>query len=295
IVTDNKNIFEKRAYPHIEYMLSREKFLFALDSTQRIQSPSRRLRGPIAPISELSALYNIFGQANPFYKVLAKKEYDTSRVRNLDVEEKGDTWITSLNMYRSIRDDKYLKKAIEGADAYLAVRVEKKQTAFDDEYAGGYFFWPAYTNKWIDLLELYELTKDKKYLKAAQEGARYYTMFTWMAPAIPEDSLITVNKGGKAPHYGYLKSKGHPQMHFPEEQAPAWRLAEIGLTPESSGTSTGHRAIFMANYAPWMMRLGYYTNDDFLKDVAKAAVIGRYRNFPGYHINTARTTAYEKF
>jgi len=295
LVTDNREVFEKRAYPHIEYMLSREKFLFALDSTQRIQSPSRKLRGPIAPISELSSLYNIFGRSNPFYIALAKREYDTTRVRNLDVIENGDTWITSMNMYKSTKDEKYLKKAVDGANIYLANRVDKKQTAFDDEFAGGFFFWPAYTNKWIDLLELYELTGDKKYLDAAQEGARHYTMFTWMAPGIPADSLINVNKGGKAPHYGYLKSKGHKQMNFPEEKAPAWRLSEIGLTPESSGTSTGHRAIFMANYAPWMLRLGYYTGDNFLKEVAKAAIIGRYRNFPGYHINTARTTAYEKF
>lgn len=297
LVTDNQKVFDKRAYPHIEYMLSREKFLFALDSTQKIQSPSRKLRGPIAPISELSSLYNIFGKTNHFYTALAKRAYDTVRIRNLDVVEKGDTWMASMNMYKSTRDEKYLKKAIDGANAYLANRVEKKQHDFDDEFAGDFFFWTSYTNKWIDLLELYELTRDKKYLQAAHEGARHYTMFTWMVPAIPHqaDSLITVNKGGKAPHYGYLKSKGHAQMNFPEEKAPAWRLSEIGLTPESSGTSTGHRAIFMANYAPWMLRLGYYANDNFLKEVAKAAIIGRYRNFPGYHINTARTTAYEKF
>jgi hypothetical protein len=82
-------------------------------------------------------------------------------------------------------------------------------------------------------------------------------------------------------------------MYYPEEKVPAWRLSETGLTPESSGTSTGHRGIFMTNFAPWMLRLGYYANDRYLLDVAKAAVIGRYKSFPGYHINTERTTAYE--
>ncbi len=295
IVTDNKEIFEKRAYPLMEYMLSREKFLFSLDSTQKIQSPSRNLNGPIAPISELSALYNIFNGSNPFYISLAKKEFDTTRVRNLNVEERGDTWITAMHIYKATRDTKYLQEAIKGANDYIEKRVNYKQTDFNDEYAGEFFFWPSYTNRWIDLLELYELTEDKNYLKAAQDGARHYTMFTWMAPEIPSDSLIKVNPDGKAPHYAYLKGKGHSQMSFAEELAPAWRLSETGLTPESSGTSAGHRAIFMANYAPWMLRLGYYTNDAYLKEVAKAAIIGRYRNFPGYHINTARTTAYEKF
>ncbi len=140
---------------------------------------------------------------------------------------------------------------------------------------------------------MYELTGDKAYLRAAHRGAKLYTQYVWYSPAIP-DRDIPVNPDGKAPHYQYLKSKGHAQMDAPAERVPAWRLSEIGLTPESSGTSTGHRGIFMANYAAWMLRLAHYTGDGFLARTADHAVIGRYRNFPGYHINTARTTVYEK-
>lgn len=293
LVTDDKKMFDEKAYPMMEYMISREKFLFSLDPKQKIQQPSRKLAGPIAPISELTSLYTIFNKKNPFLLDLALEEYKTTKIRNLDVVEKGATWINAMFLYKASGDSKYLEIAKSGADDYLKKRVLQKQTDFKDPFGRGLFFWVAYTNRWIELLELYELTKEEKYLEAAQDGARHFTQFTWMSPKIP-NTLVTVNEGGKAPMYGYLKSKGHKQMFLPEENVPAWRLSEIGLTPESSGTSTGHRAIFMANYAPWMLRIGHYANDKFLKDVAKASIIGRYRNFPGYHINTARTTAYEK-
>ena len=71
-------------------------------------------------------------------------------------------------------------------------------------------------------------------------------------------------------------------------------MTAIGLVAEALDTSVGHRGVFMAHHAPWMLRLGYYRNDKFLQDTARSAVIGRSCNFPGYHINTARTTAYEK-
>jgi hypothetical protein len=172
----------------------------------------------------------------------------------------------------------------------LAKRVDQPATGFDD---GGMFFWIGFAPKWIDLFRLYEATGEPRYLAAARQGARQYTQYTWMAPRIPDED-VSVNPGGKAPVYWYLKSKGHAPMTAPEEKVPAWRLSEIGLTPESSGTMSGHRGIFMANYAPWMLRLAALTGDQLLHDVARSAVVGRYRNFPGYHINTARTTIYER-
>jgi hypothetical protein len=293
MVTDNKEMYYQRAYPILEYMLSRQKFLFSLDSGQKIQSPSRNLWGPIAPISELTALYSITGASNPFLIKLAKDEYESARIRNLDVKEKGKNWENALAIYKATEDKSWLLEAKTMADDYLNNRVYKRQQDFNDPHSPGCFFWTGFTNNWIGLIELYEATGDEKYLKAAHDGARHYAMFCWMGPVIPDDSIL-VNKGGKAPHYWYLAGKGHKQMDVDEAYAPAWRLSEIGLTAESSGTSTGHRAIFMANYAPWMLRLGYYTGDQFLQDIAKAAVIGRYRSFPGYHINTERTTVYEK-
>lgn len=289
LVTDRPGMFEDRVMPYVEYMLSREKFLFSLDPEQKIQNPSRTLLGPAAPISELATLYAVLGRRNPALLELAKREYAGSRTRNLDVAERGATWQNALSLFEATGDRAMLTTAIAGADRYLSTRVKTQQTEFTDS---AFFFWPAFVPDFVDLYRLYQASGEKRFLDAARLGARRYTMFTWMAPAIP-DQQVTVNPGGKAPVYWYLASKGHKPMSAPQEDVPAWGLSEMGLTPESSGTSTGHRAIFMANFAPWMLRISADTGDKLLHDVARSAVIGRYRNFPGYHINTARTTIYE--
>jgi hypothetical protein len=276
----------------MEFLLSREKFLFTLDSTQKIQNPSRKMHGPVAPISELATLYQVSAGKSRALTDLAKKEFVNSRTRNLSVEESGSTWQNALALYRATNEQHFLDKAVQGADAYLGRRIKKPSENFET-IEGGFFFWNGFTPDWINLFQLYEVTDDARYLEAARSGARHYTMFCWFSPQVPDDSIL-VNKGNKAPHYWYLKAKGHKVMSAPEEIVPAWQVSEIGLTPESSGTSSGHRAIFMANYAPWMLRIGYLTNDALLKETARAAIVGRYANFPGYHINTARTTAYEK-
>ncbi len=294
IIMDDKQMFERRAYPYMEYMLSRGKFLFTVDEKQKTQFPSYRLNGPVAPVSELSSLYSMFHKATPLFMTLAQKEFRSSRVRNLNVPDKGDTWWNALSIYRTTGDKDLLAKAIKGADDYIQKRLGKAQTNFKDPDApGGAFFWTGFAPRYIDLLMLYEASGESRFLDAARTGARRYAQFVYMSPAIPDRDII-VNKGGKAPEYWYLKGKGHKQVHLPEESVPAWRVSAMGLTPESSGTSQGHRAIFMANHAPWMLKIGYLTKDQFLMDIARSAVIGRYRNFPGYHINTARTTAYEK-
>lgn len=292
LITDRQDIYQQRAYPITEFLLSREKFLFSLDAKQKIQHPSRALLGPVAPISELTALYAISGRQSPVFLQLAKQEYGNSRARNLEKMEPGERWQNALALYRATGQADFLSKALTGANRYLATRVGQPIPDFN-EAGSEYFFWTGFTPDWINLFQLYEVTGQARFLEAARKGARQYAMFVWFAPRIPSEEVL-VNPGGKAPVYWYLASKGHTPMVASEERVPAWRLSEIGLTPESSGTCSGHRGIFMTNYAPWMLRIGYLAKDLFLQDIARSAVVGRYANFPGYHINTARTTIYEK-
>jgi len=289
LVTDNDAIYYKRARPIMEYILSREKFLFTPDPSIKIQNPSWKLYGPCAPVSELVALYQLSNNKSSVFLKHARELYKKSRVLNLEEKTRGDKWENALAFYRLTGDMKYLKKAKNDADDYINTRMNVAQKDFGNSN----FFWTAFAPKWISLYDLYEETGELKYLENAVEGAYRYMQFMWFNPVIP-DKNVTVNRGGKAPMYWYMKSKGHKQMYIPEETVPAWRLSEIALTPESSGTCQGHRGIFMANPIPWMLRLSLDAGNKFFHDISRSVVIGRYSNFPGYHMNTARTTIYEK-
>lgn len=292
LITDSEKIYHRHAYPRIEYMLSREKFLFTVDPEIRGQGASWRMKGPAAPLTELTALYEISGRGTPVFLQMADSLLGVDRVLNLDTKVRGDAWPNLLAMYRATGDTTYLDRARDGADAYIRARVEQPATDYEDPFVGGEpFFWTQFVPAFIPLYELYAETGTQRYLDAALRGAREYAMFAWMVPRVPDDHVF-VNEGSQAPQYWYLAGKGHEPMDADEGFVEAWKLSEIGLTAESSSTSNGHRGILMANPAPWLMRLGRDGNDSFLHDIARSAVVGRYANFPGYHINTARTDVF---
>jgi len=294
ILSDDENIYRQRARPMLEYGLSRERFLFSTNQAVKGQGTSSRLHGPGVPLSDLSTTYTFSGNRMSFIRDAAIKLYDTreNRILNLDATSYAVTWQNALYLYRATKDTGYLRLARQGADDYLRTRVAVRQKDFNtDTLSGGMFFWTSYTNQFMELYLLFKTTGDKRYLDAAWDGARHFAQFCWLTPVIP-DTKVVVNKGGLVPRY--RTGDRFKDMRMPEELVDAWRVSEIGLTSESSATSSGHRAIFMANHAPFLMRIAAEKNDRFLHDIARSAVVGRYESFPGYHINAGRTTAFEK-
>ncbi|MDF3077567.1 MAG: hypothetical protein K0S09_1456 [Sphingobacteriaceae bacterium] len=292
ILTDDEQIYRHRALPMIEYLMSREKYLFALDTIAKVQSPSRSMKGPAANVSELAALYDISKKRSTVFKDYAVSLFGKSRVLNLEKVTSGSTWQNSLALYRMGSGKEYLDRAKAGADEYIETRINKLQTDFSDvQIESGERFPTSWTPKWVDLIELYEETNDEKYLDAAVKGARLFVNFVWLQPQIPQRN-ITINKGDTVGAYAYQNrfNKEIKPMQVAEQSVPAWRLSQVGLVPESTTTYEINRALFLAHFAPYMLRLAYYTNDGFLKDIARSAIVGRYANYPGYAINGEYTT-----
>lgn len=299
IVTDNEEIFRRRAVPMTEYLLSREKYLFTLFDGEKNQSPSHFLRGPAAEVSELAALHSYSNGNSPAFRQYAIDLSGKTRQLNLDMPSTANSWQNQLALYRMTKQTDYLEKARQRALDYIQKRIGATQTDFSDAHLtgpNGGQFWTDFAPKWVDLLELYEETGgsnggDKRFLDAARQGARYYAMFAWLQPTVPTGS-VTVHKGDSIRTY-YLNRNLSPRpISYPvkEQQVPAWRVSNVGLTPEASNTYVQNQGVLLAHYAAYMLRVAQYTGDMFLKDIARSAVVGRYANYPGYDINYEYTT-----
>ena len=83
-------------------------------------------------------------------------------------------------------------------------------------------------------------------------------------------------------------------IRTPEVTVPAWQGSQIGLTPEAQTTYDLNPAVFLAHQAAYELRIAAATNDSFLHDAARAAIVGRYKTYPGYDINVAFSNVYAR-
>jgi hypothetical protein len=284
IIQDDPEIYRRRALPITEFLMSRTKYLYNTDPDVAGQNAARDMKGPAAEVSELAELYQMSREQTPVFLHYAKTLAGKPRQLNLKMTSTGENFWDKLAFYRLTGDKAQLDQARKLADAYIAERIDTPQTDFSDVHldAGGQF-WSDFSPHWIMLFELWQETGEPRYLHAAAAGARTYASYAWFYPAIPTGN-VTVDEQG-AP-VGYHKSKLDAKpIKTPPVTLPAWQVSQVGLIPEAQTTYHLNPAVFLAHHAAYQLRIAQATQDPFLHDVARAAIVGRYKTYPGYDIN----------
>jgi hypothetical protein len=302
LVTGDMEIYQRRALPLIEYVMSREKYLYSTDEAITSQNPSHFLRGPCVEIGELASLFEMTGGKSVVFRHEAERIFGKPRRLNLLTDTGGGTWQDQLAMFRMTRDSTWLAKARAGADAHIAAELARLPHDFNtnpaliDKQAA---FYTDYGPRWFDLYELYEATSDRRYLDAAVTSARAMLLMLRSNPTAPNTDIVA-NQGGKVPGIfpgrrvtGEKWEERNTVTEIAEERVPAWRTSLVGLPPEQGGTY-GYGPIMLTQHAAWLLRLAHHAKDDLLRDAAINAVIGRYQNFPGYYFTSLATTVYQK-
>lgn len=306
MITGNEEILKRRAIPMIEYVMSREKFLYSTtDSTGQAQVPSHFLNGPCVDIGELVALNELTNGYTPAFSLEADRIFGKSRQLNMNTQTGGGSWQDYLARYRLYHRAADLQNAIAGANEYLdQVYTNYSHTFFDspglrDKGAG---FTTDYGYRIYDLFELFLETKDKRYLQAAATGAKQFLLWTRSNPA-PPSANITVNKGNEVkgifPGRRVSALEGSPFVKMnetsevPQLEIPAWQTSLNGLVPEAPNTYA-FGPVMLAHHAAWLLQLASYTGDTLLRNAAYNAIIGRYANFPGYYFTSLHTDVYQR-
>ncbi|MFT3822814.1 MAG: hypothetical protein QM731_02795 [Chitinophagaceae bacterium] len=306
MITGNDEILRRRALPMIEYVMSREKYLYSTSDTPgQAQAPSHLLKGPCVDIGELVALNELTNGYTPAFSQEANRLFGQSRQLNMNTQTGGGSWQDYLARYRLYRNADDLQKAVEGAKQYLQeVYYRYSHNFFDspglrDKGAG---FTTDYGYRVYDLFELFEETKDTLYLNAALTGAKQFLLWTRSNPAPPVGN-ITVNKNGEVkgifPGRRASALEGSPFVpmdvisHVPETTVPAWQTSLNGLVPEAPNTYA-FGPVMLAHHAAWLLRLAHYTGDSLLRAAAYNAIVGRYANFPGYYFTSLHTDVYQR-
>ncbi|GFE79966.1 hypothetical protein GCM10011487_19660 [Steroidobacter agaridevorans] len=294
LIQDDPEVYRLRALPITEFLMSRTKYLYNTLPDSHGQNAARDMKGPAAEVSELAELYQMSHGQSPVFRHYALELAGKPRQLNLLMVSDGATFWDKLALYRLTGDKTHLNAARSIADKYIKARINTPQRDFSDvRLETGGQFWSDFAPKFVELFELWQETKEPRYLAAAQAGARTYASYAWYYPRVPGGE-ITVDRGGAAPVGYFMAGPDSPGIPTPEITLPAWQVSQVGLTPEAQTTYHLNPATFLAHHAAYELRIAAAANDSFLHDAARSAIVGRYKSFPGYDINVTFSNVYAR-
>lgn len=297
VLQNDEEFYISRSLPTIEFTLSRSGYRWATDIVPTAFNATRKTLEFNPFTSQFTTSYyvgldRLLGGLNPWLKNIALPG-DSLRVAK-GYSTDFLSWNQALWAYQLTGQAKWLQQAKKNADVFIQHKIYNNTNKLLSHIP---FYNASFYAPWWDLLDLYETTKDKKYLKAAEYGAHFTIAGIRSYPKV-EDSLQTIHKSnhydgvtriwwkGNQPYrLGFPRKNGDAQ----EKKVPEWLVSPVGLTLEQPSTyftrvkgQTVH-PVFMSSWAPHLLRLFQYENKPIYEIYARNAVIGRYTNYPGYY------------
>ncbi|MEA3210332.1 MAG: hypothetical protein QOE70_3389 [Chthoniobacter sp.] len=256
IVTDDEEFFRQRARPAAEYALSRRTSVFApYDNADNKQANSagREVGAPYIGYTQLLSLHALFQSRTPALRALAEAKGPA----------KGDL-SDALARWRLTGEAAALEEARQAG-----ARTGREGAVFGEE-------------TFFDLLDLADETREAQPVSAALEAA-YHNAAKMNLYPVPPEATVTVDRGGFAPVHYHSFGRHRNQWGFPppqpvrapEQTVPAWRIARLGLP------GIAYPIEYWMNTHGAMLRTAGLAHDDFLRDVARWGMVGRFGNFPG--------------
>ncbi|HEX6428346.1 MAG TPA: hypothetical protein VF008_11695, partial [Niastella sp.] len=195
VLGHDEDLYIRRALPTIEYTLSRSGFRWAKAvSGTTFNSDSKSLRlspfGSQFTTNYFEGLYQLLGEANPWLEEIALPDGAIRNAKGYSVVVPEYT--QQLAAWRLTKEEKWLNTAKASASAFINAQVYGKITKPLSRVP---FYNAEFYAYWWDLIDLYEETKEPRWLQAAEMSA-FQTLAGIRSFPLVKDSMQTIHPGG---------------------------------------------------------------------------------------------------
>ncbi|HTN38122.1 MAG TPA: hypothetical protein VL053_13670 [Arachidicoccus sp.] len=311
LLTEDDGMLTKRAIPTLANLLTRGGIHFKWNDLRggaNYFGSKTSLPRPIGrPINgyNASVFLGLFAASQgrtPYLKEIAQQKAKSPVVNTYG---SIPPFINMVTSFKLTGDSSFFRKADSAARKYVRDVVYSKSLEPVDYSAFSYI---SYVPNLASIMDMYALTKDSFYLKAAEETGRLLLTQLWvpgLTPAYTPDSLLIsadeirsrpFNEGydffwhgDSVWRLGSRKGvKGPPEnlSTLRDETVPTWVPSRVGLGLEQPSTFySDSKNMIMSSWAGDLMKLSGLTGDTLFAIAARNAIIGRFSNYPGYYQN----------
>lgn len=289
-MSGDEQIYRRRALPTMQYALSRGNPHFSPIPDDTGPYPAGDMNGParMYGTATFAGLHELTQRRNG---ALLANAFGADGIRAASGYGHTQPFDDYLAKYLVTGEEAALANARELADAYIRQQID---TAPAKDLGVMPFFFISFVPDWEGLLQLYEVTGEKRYLDAAAFGARQLMTGVWTQPVIPAGDA-TIHPTGQFPADGlgswrlgerYRLGSPRKENDTPTKSVPAWLVSNVGLSFEQPTTyraKNNGRLIYQMGWSANFLRLAHYTADKTFETYARNAVVGRWANYPGYY------------